>query len=460
MSKHDRDTQPASVATDDEEDYSLLEVVSDPDLLRERLETSTPDGLENTRELTGDARAHTVGENMRRAFGFRRFVNVLEDLEKAEHPAIESGSHPIIHHPRAFLDHLIHIDDMDKLRIEHDELEGLSKERRAVFEWLQEHPSIVSDLRIGGTDWLAHGPKGSGKSTMATALPVVRNLEINPDAVVWRGSPARAEWLPFRAWVRLCLPAGLEVEALLDPPSDELDAIPVDLEDVVHEVVRYDNIRQLNHEVLEEGWPHVVFPDPRFRGATEAFREADEIQEVGHTSAWDVAYVEEGELDSGDVTPTEMWWFAWAIDKIDHGPPIWTSFVCDEIGNLMPEHASNDYHRQHDRISAFRDKYVDARRNKFSEFGIGHDPDDLHNFMRKKKRWRITLSGTDNPTGKTLGMGEAPMTRNYTNKMTLGQAMSWNSQSFAEFSWSDTPSRYKVPGQLHIRFPEVMEVLE
>ncbi|QHS17781.1 ATP-binding protein [haloarchaeon 3A1-DGR] len=455
MSTHD-ETRPASVAGDDSDDISLLEVVQSPDLLLERLETDTPEGLDRVRQITGDARSHTVGANMRRAFGFRRFSRVLEDLVDTDHPGLEGGSHPIVQHPRAFLDHLIHVDDMDKLRIEHDELEGLSRSRREIFEWLQDRPEIVSDLRNGGTDWLAHGPKGSGKSTMATAL-VIRQLEINPDAVVWRGSPARAEWLPFRAWVRLCLPAGIDVEAELDPPSDDVDPIPVDLEDVVHEVVRYQNIRDLNHNVLEEGWPHVVFPDPKFRGATEAYREADEIQEIDHVSAWRAAA--DDELGPGDVTPSEMWWFAWAIDKIDHGPPFWTSFFCDEIGNLMPEHASNDYHRLHDRISAFRDKYVDARRNKFSEFGIGHDPDDLHSFMRKKKRWRITLSGTDNPTGPTTGMGEAPMERNYTNRMRLGQALSWNSQNYAEFSWSDIPSEMKVPGQLHIRFPGVMEVL-
>lgn len=446
--KHQRDGEAAN---------SLLEVVRDPELLKARLEDAHAPGLDQTRQVTGDERAHTVGENLRRAFGYRRWSNVLEDLERADHPAMEDGAHPIVEHPRAFLDHLIHLDDMDKLRLEHGDFSGLPKERRALFKWLQERPKMVSDLRNGGTDWLAYGPKGSGKSTMTIGLPVIRNLEINPDAVVWRGSPARAEWLPLRAWTRLCLPAGLEIEALLDPPSDEMDPIPVDLEETVYEVVRYDSIRDLNHNILKEGMLHVVYPDPRFRGATQAYREADEIQEVGHASAWDV--VVDGDLGPEDVTPSEMWWFAWGIDKIDHGPPIWVSFVCDEIGNLMPEHASNDYHRLHDRISAYRDKYVDARRNKFSEFGIGHDLDDLHNLMRKKKRWRITMAGIDNPTGKTVGMGEAPMTRNYTQGFRLGQALSWNSQNFAEFSWADVPSEFKVPGQLHIRFPEVQEVL-
>ncbi|WP_435145930.1 hypothetical protein [Halobaculum sp. P14] len=453
--------EPASV-TGTTEEYSMLEVVQDPDLLKARVEGAAAPGIEKTRELTGDDRAHSVGENMRRAFGFRCWSNVLEDLEHMDHPAIEDGSHPIIHHPRAFLDHLVHIDDMDKLRLEHDDLSGLSKERQAMFRWLQEHPGIVSDLRIGGTDWGAFGPKGSGKSTMAIALPVIRNLEINQDAVVWRGSSARSEWLPVRAWTRLCLPAGIEVEATLEPPSDQMEPIEIDLEEMVHEVVRYSSIRELNHEVLKEGMLHVVYPDPRFRGATQAYREADEIQEVEHVSAWDVARGspdDDEDLGPQDVTPSEMWWFAWAIDKIDNGPPIWTTLLADEIGNWMPEHASNEYHRLHDRISAYRDKYVDARRNKFSQFGIGHDPEDLHNLMRKKMRWQITMAGADNPTGKTVGMGEAPMERNYAKRMRLGQALSWNSQNYAEFSWSDIPSQFKVPGQLHIRFPEVQEVL-
>ncbi|EMA24641.1 hypothetical protein [Haloarcula argentinensis] len=438
------------------QEHSLLEVAQNPDLLRERVEGVTAPSIDKTREETGDKRAHTVGENLRRAFGFRRWTNVLEDLEQADHPAMEDSSHPIVEHPRAFLDHLIHVDDMDKLRLEHGELEGLPKERREMFQWLRQNPEIVQELRNGGTDWLAYGPKGSGKSTMSAAK-VIRQLEVNLDAVVWRGTSARTEWLPLRAWTRLCLPAGLEVEAYLDPPADDMEPVEIDLERMCHEVVRYDSIRDLNHNVLEEGHFHVVYPDPRFRGATKAYQEAEEIGEIPHHSAWDVQVDEE--LERTDITPSKMWWFAWAIDKIDQGPPIWLSWFCDEIGNVMPEHADNDYHQLYDRISAFRDKYVDARRNKFSTFGIGHEPGDLHNMMRKKMRWQITLAGIDNPTGKTVGMGDAPMGRNYTQGMQLGQALSWNSQNFAEFSWSDIPSQFKVPGQLHVRFPEVLEVV-
>jgi hypothetical protein len=307
-------------------------------------------------------------------------------------------------------------------------------------------------MRLGGTDWFAYGPKGSGKSTMAISM-VARDLEINPTAVVWRGSSARSEWLPLAPWATVALPKGLEYEARLDPPADDMDPIPVDLERSVRKIVRYEDPIQLNHEVLEEGGFHVVYPDPRFRGCSELTERADEIPELEHVSAWDAADDEDEE-----PTPTEFWWFAWAISKIEYGPPMFVTWLCDEAGNLMPEHASNEYHGHHRRISALRNKYVDARRNNFSLNGIGHELEDLHHFLRKKIRWRITLNGMDNPTGETVGMGEAPMPRNYTGGMQLGEALSWNKQQFAQFSWSDTPEWLKVPGQLQLRFPEVQEV--
>jgi hypothetical protein len=70
------------------------------------------------------------------------------------------------------------------------------------------------------------------------------------------------------------------------------------------------------------------------------------------------------------------------------------------------------------------------------------------------------MNGVDNPTNESVvGMGEAPMQKQYTAKQTLGEGLFWNKQSFAEFEWSDIPSWLKVPGQLQIRFPEVEEVL-
>ncbi|QCJ47251.1 hypothetical protein [Haloprofundus sp. MHR1] len=435
---------------------SMLADVADPDRLVERLTSLEVSNVEKTKQVNGGTNAHTLGENMVRNLGMRRFPNVLEELENQRHPMTDGGAHPIVEHPRAFLDPLIHLDEVDKIRIECEDFSGLSRTRRQVFEWLAERPDVVSDLRIGGTDYFAYGPKGTGKTTFLDTWSA-RTLELNTDALVWRGSPARSEWLPMRPWTTLWLPSTLEAEARLSPPVDHVDPIEVDLEDVVREVRYYNDPIDLNQQ-LDEGTFNVVYPDPMFRGCTEVTREADEVPVLDHVSAWDAA--NDG-LDADSITPTSMWWFAWAIAKIDLSAPMPVSWLCDELGNIMPEHASNSYHDLYKRIEAFRNKYVDARRVNFSMYGAGHAGDDLHNLMRKKQRWRVTMNGVDNPTNeKVVGMGKAPMKRQYTRHMKLGEALIWNKQVFAPFGWADIPSRFKVPGQLHIRFPEHEEMMK
>lgn len=433
----------------------MLADIADPDRLVDRLVNLEVQNVEKTRQATGNVRAHSLGENMVKNLGMRNFASVLESLEDQSHPMTGGGSHPIVEHPRAFLDPLIHLGEMDKIRIDCEDFSGVPPGRRRVLEWLADRPEIVNDLRIGGTDWFAHGPKGSGKTTFKLTW-AARTLELNTDAYVWRGSPARSEWLPLRKWTTVMLPSTLEAEAELSPPVDHVDPISVELEDVVREVKYYNDPIDLNQQ-LEEGKFYVVYPDPRFRGCEEITREADEIPVLEHTSVWDA--IEEG-LEADEVTPSSMWWFAWAIAKIDLGSPTPISWGCDEIGNVMPEHASNAYHDLYKRIEALRNKYVDARRNNFSLYGVGHSDDDLHNLMRKKIRWRVTMNGVDNPTTRSVvGMGNAPMNSNYTKHMALGEALMWNKQGFTPFSWDDIPSRFKVPGQLHIRFPKHEELM-
>lgn len=434
---------------------SMLSAVNDPVRLRDRLINLDVANVDRTRQHNGGSTAHTLGENMVRHLGFRTFSNVLDDLENQQHPMTSGGPHPIVEHPRAVLDSLVHLSETDKLRIECRDFSGLSDARRRMFEWLAERPEIVADLRIGGTDYFAHGPKGSGKTTLKTTW-LARTLELNNDAYVWRGSSSRSEWLPLRKWVTLCLPAGLDVEAVLSPPSDAADPITVDIEEVVHDVIRYRNPLELNEKFVEGGL-YVVYPDPQHRGCTKITREAEEIPVIEHVSPKEAYH--EG-LDASEITPASMWWFAWTIGTIDQSRPIPITWGADEVGNLMPEHASNDYHDLFTRIEAFRNQYVDARRNHFSMAAIGHDEDDLHNLVRKKLRWRICMNGVDNPTTKSVvGMGKPKMERNYSGQMDLGEALMWSKQSFAPFSWADIPSRFKVPGQLHIRFPEVEEVM-
>lgn len=436
----------------DEAERTRIEDLLDPDNLEARLYEAKERvrGLDKIRAETGRADSHTLGENMRRHLGMKRFRGVLEDLERQDHPDPDRDEgHPIIEHPRGFLDCLIKLDEVDQLRLEVGDYSGLPKERKAVLEWLADHPEILRDLRTGGTDFLAHGEMGSGKTTFGETW-VARDLEVNYSAGVWRGSPARTEWLPLRAWTTVCLPSGVEAVAELDPPADDMDRIEVDLERAVRKVVRYDDLDDLNRNVLEEGAFHVVYPDPLFRGCEEATRRASEVVPMEYRSHLD-------ELEGDDPTPTVMWWFAWAIHNIEFGPPFKTSWYCDEVGNVMPQGASNDYHDHHDRIrKGLVSKYVDGRRSNFSIHSFGHDPEDVDDALRKKQRWRVTMNGEDLPTSGTVtGMGSPPMDRNITKYQELGEAVMWSSQHYAAFNWDDIPSEWKVIGQLKVRYPGI-----
>ena len=68
----------------------------------------------------------------------------------------------------------------------------------------------------GGTNFLGIGEKGSGKSTLGLWY-ATRQMEVNNEAVVWRGSPSRSEWLPLRPWTRLFLPSSVDAPREASP---------------------------------------------------------------------------------------------------------------------------------------------------------------------------------------------------------------------------------------------------
>jgi hypothetical protein len=79
--------------------------------------------------------------------------------------------------------------------------------------------------------------------------------------------------------------------------------------------------------------------------------------------------------------------------------------------------------------------------------------------IRKKMRWGVTLSGTDNPTGSDEIIGvRPPMSSEMTSTWKLGRGLFWTSGQYTEFGWDDLPRRYKVPGKLRIISPEVRRV--
>lgn len=449
---------------------SVLDAIRSPDTLKQWLENLDAANIEKTQQETGDANAHTIGENMVRNLGMTRFPAILDKLQRVPDPATGEPPHAILRYPTALLDNIIHLSELDKYRLECEDYQGLPRVRRQVFEYLNnpDTPVDPGDFdAIGGTDAAIYGGMGRGKSTFLTTM-VARILEINNEAVVWRGTSARTEWLPLAPWATVVLPKGVDATVTLAPPNDDgagsdmdFEPIKVDLERIVRDVKYYDGLTDLNHNVLERGGFHVVYPDPRFRECEEVTKRATETKVLEYTSPWEAH--RDDELGAEDITPEKFWWFAWAIHHVSEGLDMPVSWFADEIKALWTngaEKADQDHPRF---IRALADKYVDVRRSGLSIYAVGHIlRKHFHHKIRDYMRWGVTMSGTPNPHNEDILSGRAPMTRDYTSGMPKGKALFWNvsSQSFSEFDWDDIPQRHKVPGKLRITYPGVEEVKE
>lgn len=458
---------------------SIFEAVQRPELMKQWLEGFAPENLEKCQQESDHSGAHTLGENIVSSYGWGNWVSTMESLENIADPATGEPPHGILRHPGALLDNIIHLSEMDNIRLgdiqkldeiqeDEEQLENLPKTRRRVFEYVadDETPVDPSDLtQIGGVDAAIYGSPGSGKSSLAVTM-AARIMEINNEAVVWRGSPARTEWLPLAPWTTLCLPAGVGVEATLAPPDDDstdaginFDPVEIDLEKAVRKVVRYDNLEDLNHNCIERGGFHVVYPDPRFRECEAVTRRSSETKPLDYTSAWEAA--QSDELDANDVTPTRFWWYAWLISHVSEGMAMSISWFCDEIKALFPNSAEKEDHNQPRYIRAISDKYIDMRRNGFSFYGIGHNLNkQFSHHIRDLMRWGVTMNGKKNPVEESVLSGSASMTDDYASSMGVGMALFWNAvrNAYHEFSWSDIPRRYKVQGKIRISYPGVKEV--
>jgi len=441
---------------------SMLEVVRDPEYLRDWLVNLEAENLGKTRELSENGE-HTVGMNLRKGMHMKPFWKVLEKLERTPDPVEGDPPHGVIRHPRAMLDALIHTSETDGFRFEFNEFDELHDARQQVFEYLadDETPVGPDDLETtGGSDALIHGPMGRGKTTNVQTL-IARWMEINGEAVVWRGTPQRTEWLPFAPWTVVCLPSGLDYTVTLAPPEDDLgfvdmdfDPIEVPLEEIVWDVRRYDDLDDLNNNVLQQGMFHVVYPDPKFRGCERITREASECPTLEYTTAWQTD-------DDDEVTPTSYWWFSWLIHhNVNEQRSMRLTWVCDEASNLFQHHADNaSSNGLARRIKAVSQQYVDFRRNGLSFVLLTQKPKEISWMIRKKMRWGVTLSGTDNPTGSDEIIGVKPeMDNDLTSSWDLGRGIFWTSGQYTEFGWDDIPRRYKVPGKLRVYSPELRQV--
>ncbi|MDB9301265.1 hypothetical protein PN417_09990 [Halorubrum ezzemoulense] len=290
--------------------------------------------------------------------------------------------------------------------------------------------------QVGGTNWLATGEKGSGKSTWGLYW-ATRLMEVNNEAVVWRGSSSRSEWLPFKPWTRLFLPANAESSASWKPRDirADIDGDDADLEEVVREVIYYEDPRDIN-EQLEPGTFNVVYPDPSFSGCAEIVAESDYMEQP-------VEWVPKWEADQGDATPLIHWWFAWSIAKVEYGPYDWVSLLFDETADWVPQSARADQHETFAKIGALRRVLADSRKFYFSLYFLAHHEENLHSKIRRTIQWRISMpDGTANPAQENndrppVGFNAIPMIRDQLSRRPVGNLIFWNETSFNKVRWDE-----------------------
>jgi len=282
----------------------------------------------------------------------------------------------------------------------------------------------------GGTDFLATGKPGCGKSTLAINW-AVRLLEVNDEKVVWRGSPSRSEWLPLAPWATILLPEDVDVTAELVPKNPEQETISVEIENMVREVKRYEDPEHAT-ALLEPGTFHVLYPDPDMKGCERVYRESQKVYETP------------GDRDElfHPEDPLTHFWFAWILSRVESGPFDFTSLVLDEIGDIAPDTARSDSYATHQKVELLRDAFVDARKTGLSLFAFGHSEGDIHHYVRKKIRWRIAMPGNANPTSKAdvVGMDAVPMEVNTTSNFPIGTCLMFTERNFEyRLKWSDIP---------------------
>lgn len=293
-----------------------------------------------------------------------------------------------------------------------------------------------TDMLAGGTDFLAVGPPGSGKSNFALSHSV-RLMEENDEKIVWRASTARSEWLPLAPWACVCLPEGVDIDARFVPKNPDQGTVDVELEDVVREVVRYRDPVHLNQEVLTEGQFHVVYPDPKMRGIQDLYESTQEKQYDG--------------LEFTEDDPLNHWWFGYLLARIEQGPYHWTSVLFDEIGDIAPEAARNDEYSHYQKVEMFKDCLVDARKTGLSIFMFGHAEADIHSMIRRKIRWRVAMPGKANPTSasEVVGFNAVPMNEDHTSGKEVGFIMPYNESRF-EYPGAKTP-HYPSPVDMTLK---------
>lgn len=318
--------------------------------------------------------------------------------------------------------------------------EQLTPKESALPNWLvHEYPADKYEHE-GGTTGLCIGGKRAGKTTFGL-WTATRCMEINNEAVIWRGSPTRSEWLPLKYWTRLMLPASVRHEAYWDPLEFNHEAEHADLEDVVKEVVYYDDVRDLL-EKLEPGEFHVVYPDPEFRGCNEVMRESEYCPH-------EVEYTPHFVRDDAESAPTKLvtWWVAFIIARVEYGPYHFMQLIFDETADLAPDSARADKDYMYEMVVALRAATADVDKYLFSILWLAHHEENLHDKARRPVQWRIDMpDGSPNPCTSNgdsppVGFKNIPMKFDMMGNLPkgCGKALVWSEGGFTRLSYENFP---------------------
>ena len=302
----------------------------------------------------------------------------------------------------------------------------------------ERNPTVTTSAK--GTDCLVRGKRGCGKSTLAANLSV-RLMELNDERIVWRGSPMRSEWLRFRKWATLFLPANASVDSMWVDETDDATLRDVeDLEDVVRDVIYYEDVDDLLDKLYDgpSASFNVVYPDPSFSGCRQLTKETERVSDpLPFTPSWNAS-------EENPTTPLVHWWFAFFLARVER-PGSWMSIIFDEVGDLVPERAKQDAHQTYEKIGLLRSVMADSRRARLSVFMFCHYEQNVHHDIRREIKWRIHMpDGSPNPRERRassvpVGFETVPMYHDVMSDKDVGVGLCYTESEFTWFSWSDIP---------------------
>jgi len=295
-----------------------------------------------------------------------------------------------------------------------------------------------------GTNALIRGKKkGCGKSTLLKHLGR-QMMSHNGSRIIWRGSPKRSEWLAFRNWTTLYLPANAEVDARwMDEESDRPVSDVDDLEDIVRDVVYYDSVQDLLQTIGDrpEGTFNVIYPDPSFAGCEDVFKQTDtDYDDLPFTPRWEAD-------EDNPQTSLIHWWYAFIVARVYLGPFQDWVLMFDETGDITPSRSETkqDDQRTFDKVAAVRAALADSRRAFLTFVFATHHETQIFDEVRREFDWRIHMpDGSPNPTKDykssiPLGFDTVPMQEDIMSGKDVGTALCYAESGFTLFQWEDVP---------------------